>query len=495
MKDKNDNRRDLARGGTLSFVGSVSSAALGFLLTIIITRLLGADGSGVVFQATGVFAMVMAFAKLGLDSTAIYLLPRVRLDDVTKLRATIMAFVIAAVVASLILGVVLILIAPFLWRGEVAATVRALMIFVPVGSVLLITSAILRALGSVKEYVLVNNIAVPALRPPLVAVAALATGSALAVTIAWALPLALFVVIAGFLVVGHIRREEGELKGALLPTREQWRTIVYFAAPRTLSAGLEQALIWLDVLLVGWLVSDQAAGIYGGAARLIQAGLVVDAALRVVVSPKFSSLLHQDKKDEVRDLYVTATMWLVLVASPIYILLAVFSPVFLTILGPEFHKGAIALSILAVAMTVTFMAGNIHSLLLMSGRSGWAAINKAVVLLINIGANLLLLPHYGIVGAAYAWTLSMLIDALLAAIEVRIFLGIRAQISEVLLPLGVVIFSFGLPSIVIVRYLDQSVLSVVFAALVGLILYLLVCWKLREKLHIDGLVAMLRTRR
>ena len=138
MKDKNDNRRDLARGGTLSFVGSVSSAALGFLLTIIITRLLGADGSGVVFQATGVFAMVMAFAKLGLDSTAIYLLPRVRLDDVTKLRATIMAFVIAAVVASLILGVVLILIAPFLWRGEVAATVRALMIFVPVGSVLLI---------------------------------------------------------------------------------------------------------------------------------------------------------------------------------------------------------------------------------------------------------------------------------------------------------------------------------------------------------------------
>ena len=73
--------------------------------------------------------MVMAFAKLRLDSTAIYLLPRVRLDDVTKLRATIMAFVIAAVVASLILGVVLILIAPFLWRGEVAATVRALMIF------------------------------------------------------------------------------------------------------------------------------------------------------------------------------------------------------------------------------------------------------------------------------------------------------------------------------------------------------------------------------
>lgn len=494
MKDKNNNRRDLARGGMLSFLGSVSSAVLGFVLTIIITRLLGADGSGVVFQATGVFAMVMAFAKLGLDSTAIYLLPRVRLDDATKLRSTVMAFVMAAVVASLILGVVLAAIAPWLWRGEVAETVRALMIFIPFGSVLIIASAILRALGSVKEYVLVNNIAVPALRPPLVAVAALATSSALVVAVAWALPLALLVLVAGFLVAGHIRREEGSDKGALLPSAKQWRTIGSFAAPRTLSAGLEQALIWVDVLMVGWLVSDQAAGIYGGAARLIQAGLVVDAALRVVVSPKFSSLLHQKKTEEVRDLYITATMWLVLVASPVYVLLSVFSPVFLQILGPEFQQGAVALSILALAMTMTFMAGNIHSLLIMSGRSGWAAVNKVVVLVINIGANLLLVPHYGIVGAAWAWTGSMLIDAGLAAVEVRIFLGIRARIKEVLLPLGVVLVSFGIPGILCALWLGQTVLAVVLAVVGGLIFYLLGCWKWRNQLHIDGLVAMVRSR-
>jgi len=180
--------------------------------------------------------------------------------------------------------------------------VRALAVFIPAGAVMLIAAAILRALGSVREYVLVNNIAIPALRPPLVAVAAVATGSVVVVSVAWALPLALMMAVAAVMVSGHVTRLEGGDRGRSLPSRMQVREIISFATPRTASAGLEQAIIWVDVLLVGWLLSDQAAGIYGGAARFIQAGLVVDAALRVVVSPRFSSLLHQEKKEAVREL-------------------------------------------------------------------------------------------------------------------------------------------------------------------------------------------------
>ena len=130
----------------------------------------------------------------------------------------------------------------------------------------------------------------------------------------------------------------------------------------------------------------------------------------------------------------------------------------------------------------------------MRGRSGWAAVNKVVVLVINIGANLLLVPHYGIVGAAWAWTGSMLIDAGLAAVEVHIFLGIRARIKEVLLPLGVVLVSFGIPGIMCALWLGQTVLAVVLAVVGGLIFYLLGCWKWCNQLHIDGLVAMVRSR-
>ena len=48
--------------------------------------MLGAQGAGVVTQATGVFAIVMALAKVGLDSTAIYLMPRLALDAPEEIR-------------------------------------------------------------------------------------------------------------------------------------------------------------------------------------------------------------------------------------------------------------------------------------------------------------------------------------------------------------------------------------------------------------------------
>jgi len=493
-----EGRRELARGGGLSFFGSAGSALLGFVLTVVITRLLGAEGAGVVFQATGVFAVVLAFAKVGLDSTAIYLLPRVRLDDPRRIRSTIMAFVLIALVASVALAVALQFVAPVLWPGEgnpVSGSVRALGVFIPAGAVMLIAAAILRALGSVREYVLVNNIAIPALRPPLVAVAAVATGSVVVVSVAWALPLALMMMVAAVMVSGHVGRLEAGEAGRLWPSRAQVREIIGFAAPRTASAGLEQAIIWVDVLLVGWLLSDQAAGVYGGAARFIQAGLVVDAALRVVVSPRFSALLHQRKDAEVRDLYVTATIWLVLIASPIYVLLAVFAPVFLDLLGPGFREGATVLAILAVGITVTFLAGNIHSLLIMSGRSGWAAINKVVVLVVNVVGNVLLIPVWGIEGAAVVWAASMLIDAALAAIEVRVFLGIRAPWWEVTRPLALVVITGAVPALLIGALMGRTVGAMALAVVVCGALYVAACWWLRRPLRLDGLLGLLRSRR
>ena len=196
-----------------------------------------------------------------------------------------------------------------------------------------------------------------------------------------------------------------------------------------------------------------------------------------------------------RDLYVTATIWLVLIASPIYVLLAVFAPVFLDLLGPGFREGATVLAILAVGITVTFLAGNIHSLLIMSGRSGWAAINKVVVLVINVVGNVLLIPVWGIEGAAVVWAASMLIDAALAAIEVRVFLGIRAPWWEVTRPLALVVVTGAVPALLIGALMGRTVGAMALAVVVCGALYVAACWWLRRPLRLDGLLGLLRSRR
>lgn len=498
--DRDSQRASLAKGGALGFVGAVTSAVLGFVLTVVLSRSLGADGAGVVAQATGVFAITMALGKFGLDSTALYLLPRLRLDRPQEVRTTVrLMFAISALISLVLVGLVELAV-PHIWASspaDVVASIRAVVLFVPFGALMLVSSGVLRALGSIQQYVLVANITLPALRPAAVAVAALATGSVVVVSVSWALPLVVALLMAVMLIQRPLSDLDAQGAGNPQPRPVSVisRQVVGFAAPRTLSAVLEQCLQWVDLLLIGMLVGSGAAGIYGGATRFIQAGMVVDTALRVVVSPRFSELLHRREHDDLDDVYSTATIWLVLFAAPIYVLLAIFAPVFLALLGPEFVTGANLLAVLAIGCTVTFLAGNIHSLLLMSGRSGWAAINKAIVLALNVTGNLLLLPRVGLIGAAITWACCMLLDAILATIQVRFFVGVRIDLLRPMVPLAVVLLTTGVPALLARHLLGATVTGFLVGTAAAVAAFLIGVFVLRRPLHLDGLLALAKIRR
>ena len=196
MSEANQARRSLARGGIVGFVGAAASAVLGFAFTIILSRMLGAEGAGIVTQATGVFAIVMALAKVGLDSTAIYLMPRLSLDAPEEIRATLSFMASLTVGVSTVCVLILEAVAPLIWNAEVTASTRAVLWFVPIGALTLVASAALRALGNMREYVLIQNLLLPGLRPLLVALAAAFTGSLAFVSVAWALPFVVVLVAA-----------------------------------------------------------------------------------------------------------------------------------------------------------------------------------------------------------------------------------------------------------------------------------------------------------
>src|SRR5699024_8975266 len=181
--------------------------------------------------------------------------------------------------------------------------------------------------------------------------------------------------------------------------------------------------------LVGTLAGTAAAGIYGGASRLIAAGFVVDTAIRVVVSPRFSRFLHEGRLAQLQDLYRTAAVWLVLFATPVYLVLGIFAPTVLSWLGSGFVAGSAALLILSVGSIITIMAGNIHSVLLMSGHSGWAAFNKLIVMILNVIGNIVLVPWIVIVGDVLAWTVRMMTDDIMTSRAVLSLVSSRIEPS------------------------------------------------------------------
>lgn len=481
--------RGFARTGGISFAGAAISALMGFVFTVVVARSLGEYGAGVVLQSIAVFSITLGVVKCGMDSVTVWLMPRLLVSDPERIRSSLLFALLVATGGGVVGGVALTLSAPVI-AGHDPALVTAFQLlawFVAPGAVMMVALAATRGLGGILPYVLVGSIAVPVSRPLLVLGVGLIGGTASMAVSAWGIPLTLGM-IAALVVLGREVRalEQGMGSRRWWPDRTQVLDMVRFSLPRTVSVGLEQSLVWLQVVLVGVIAGTAASGVYGGAARLVAAGLIADTAIRVVVSPRFSHFLHQQDLAQAQNLYRVATVWLLLLSTPIFLTLGVFAPTVLGWLGPGFVAGSAALAVLAVGSVLTMAAGNIHSVLLMSGRSGWAAGNKVVALVLNIGLNLLLVPWIGIVGAAVAWSLAIMVDAILAAIEVRLLVGMRPELRAAAYAIAVPVLTVGIPAALFAAVIGRDRFgALLLTVVIGGVALLGWCVLDRRRLHLD----------
>lgn len=491
-------RHDVARGAAFSLAGSVVSSIAGLGMILLLARLLDESGSGIVLQATGVAAIVMSLAKLGLDSAGTWLMPRLQADE-QPVRPVSSYLVAVSVSSGVVAGLILIGVGAVFATGdgETATLGRALVaagVGVPFGILMFVSLAVCRGLGDLRAFVSISNVGLPVGRPLLIALTVGFGGGAVSATVAWTVPLIVAGIAAWLWMRGLVGRSRASPATAMWPDGADRRRIIHFAVPRTLAAGLEQGLLWLDVIIVGAIAGSAEAGIYGAASRFVAAGMIADQALTLVVSPMFSAALHRGRREEVRDVYETATIWLVLFSLPIFAVLAVFAPVILSWLGDGFVDGSTALTILAVSAGATLAFGAVHTLLLMSGRSAWAAGNKVVVLTLNVVGNLVLVPRYGINGAAIAWSVSMVADAVLAAIQVRRFLGVHVT-ARAIGPVALASGGLATVAAVAVRWaMGPSTVSLVLAALLTVLVVAVWAMWARQRVHLDSLVGAFRPR-
>jgi len=482
-----------ARSSGLSFVGAVVSAAAGFALSLVLARMLGPAGSGIVFQMISVFTIAGAVARLGLDTTAVWLLPRLAADSRNDVRRAVRILLAGAMLGGVLTGVVLWAIAPLLGAGsdDLATVTRLAAAFMPFASVATVALAITRGLGGVRDYVVLGSIGLPVGRLAVVSVATAFLASAVVASVAW---LAVLVVIA-LLALWVVRRAMQRFQVAdrhTSPRAELIKRIAAFGAPRTLSSTIEQALLWLDVLIVGLIAGPAAAGVYGVVSRLVQAGTIPSTSMRIVVAPQFSRMMHQGRLAELSEFYTRTTQWIVLFSVPVYAALAVFAHPVLTLFGPGFEEGATALVIMCAGAVVSASTGNVQSLLLMSGRSGWAALNKVIVLAVSLTLLFTLVPGMGIIGAAIAWTISMSLDAVLATIQVRIAAKVRAGLGGVGLALVVAGCATAVPAVAMRLVLGDTVIAMIIGVVLAVAAFVILLYVTRRRFAIDEFSSLLR---
>jgi O-antigen/teichoic acid export membrane protein len=427
---------NLAQGGLLSFGSTIVGAVLQFAMVAIVTRGFGVATAGVFFEVIGLFLILTNAAELGADAGVLRLIPRYRaLHRTQDVRSILHIAFWPTLVAGVAVAAATWTYAPQLanlFFKTAHATdpraVRLIRLFVPALPLSCVATALFsasRGFGAMLPTVGISNVGNSLFR----AVAALAVvylGLGIpALGLAWVIP-----VLVNFLVIivwdrrllqraerrdRYDRQDRRRLRelGA-----EFWR----FAAPRGLVGALSTTQLWLDTLLVGGLVSTTESAIYTASSRFVAISIFVIAALNIVIAPQLSSLLSLGEKRRAENVYHTATEWVILSSWPPTFVLATFAPLLLSLFGRQYVAGQTVLMTLSIGALFFLSTGPLGTVLVMGGKSGWSLLNAALSLSTNIGLNLLLVPKFGMNGAALAWALTGVVGQGSALIEVRVFL-------------------------------------------------------------------------
>ncbi len=478
----------MARSSLINLVGFGIYGVTGFLLIVVITRRLGSEGAGALLQAIAVFSIVSRSAMAGIDVGLVRFnsrfLARARAREIRRLYViSLLPVGVLAAVAGL---AVLVLAGPLgelLASGdesaELTSYLRVLAPFIPIASVYQGVESASRGFGTMVPSVVVERIGRSAALPPLVFVAIAAGGGATAVGLAWAGPFAVALVAMAAWTLVLVRRAERALRariadgsildpggdprddapdgealaddvadldeitgptapagtgeGGDVPTvvppplshgllaHRFWR----FALPRSFAGVFALTITWVDSLLLGALDGSDAVGVYSASIRWLIVGNVAGNAVTLAFGPQIARVMATRGGEGAKPLFQEATALLVLLAWPAYFTAMVFAPYLLTAFGDDFGGGSAVIVITGIGFLLASAAGPIDMLLLMAGRSSLSLVNTAVALVVNVVANLVLIPPYGIRGAALAWTLSLLVANALPLVQMWRALGIH----------------------------------------------------------------------
>jgi O-antigen/teichoic acid export membrane protein len=169
--------------------------------------------------------------------------------------------------------------------------------------------------------------------------------------------------------------------------------------------------------------ADQV-GIYGACLNLANMGRMIMVALNVTVQPKFAQLYHAGKVEEVKYIAQKASKTITLLNIPVVLALTLGAPYLLWFYGghqhgAEYMTGAMALGILAVGQFVNTAAGPTAQLLNVTGHHKQFRNIAFGGALVNVAINFMLIPKYGILGAAVASAISMAGWNIVASLYIR----------------------------------------------------------------------------
>lgn len=460
--------RDILKGAGVVYLGLVFNMGLAFLAQRFAAVYLSVDGFGGLTTGVALLNLGGIIAGLGLQSGLTRYLPRI--DEDQKRPVVRYAYLLSLPLAIGLGGTVFFsaefIAAEVFGEPAVATSIRVFAIAIPFATVLNLSLGGIRGQKLSRPRVYVENLIHPSVRFGLIILAVVAGLGQAGFALGYAVPFVVSAAVATYLF-GRTLPKRADAVG----TREIFLEMVRYSLPFTVSGLASFVYRSIDIFLLLYFVGSRGVGIYGVAYALARLLGMFSTAFNYLSEPLSSELESNDKVGEAIAVQRSIARWLTITGIMALVPLVLFGAELIGIVyRPAYAEGSLALSILAVGFVTKTVLQTNDPLVRALGHSKWVAFNTSIAGGVNLGANLLLIPRYGIEGAALATTLSFLLLGLLPMIQVRYYSG-ETTLSRQVVPPIIAAVPVGAVMVEVAQYVPASLPWIIVVGVVFVVAY------------------------
>ena len=457
----------VAKGGGFLAAGSVFNYVSRFVVALVLARVLGVDDYGAYNLSVSLAFVLAGFGNLGLDAAMErYIAVFSGRGDGASVRGTLRLGVVASTVAGLVVAATVYVLAPDVATGvfdnrSLAPLLRLVALFVPVLILTGLLAAAMRGFRRMDQSAFAEDFVQPLVRTIVIAGLAVVGFNASVAVLVFGLSF----VIALMALIMLLRARLKDIKAAPR-VKEHMREISAFSFPFWLAGLLTQFRQNIQPVLLGAFNDVASVGIFSVASSAHLISHTIYLSITKALRPTMAELIDTGDRSEMERLYRTTTRWTVTISLPAFIVMVLYPEAILGLFGESFEVGAAALVVLAFSELANAATGTCGTVIDMSGYNTVKVVNKFVWVGLSLGLNILLIPRFGIMGAAVAVFGATATIQIMRVVEVWVLARLNPYDRTILKPVAAAAIAFG-PGWVIQRFIGPSGVFELLAAMVA----------------------------
>lgn len=423
-KIKNEHSREVLSGSIQTFLMKIIGLGLGFLTSYILANQYGAAAIGTVAIITSIVSIAVILSTLGLNVSILKFIPeRLSLGRKNDCVSIYKKSTNIVLVTSSIIGILL-----FTFSKEISVKIydnEELMIWMKIGSLFIIFSALfsinaitLRAFKNIRHFNLLEILK-----------------SVFNLSLAILLTLFFFdeknpiyiyfsTIFIGFVLSIYWVIREFKKSVCCSDDLPQEEVVTYsnlfrVSFPMFLTGAMSMVMAQLDTMMIAFFLNAESVGVYSIVVKLTSLIMFPVGVVNVILAPKITELYSTNNMQSLKIVTKSSARVICMLATPFALILIFFSNKILSVFGEEFTAGELTLSISAFGYAVVSLFGSVAFFMNMTGNEKLYFKITLFSFLINITLNYFLIPMYGISGAAFSTSLSMVILTVLPALYIK----------------------------------------------------------------------------